>query len=94
MHPASILLTQLLSGKTISDNVHDLNTTGGFEAQHQSYSEEVAQGTEGQSIGQREPGGVAGLQAGVLLYERQTGGSLPVGRRGEAEPSSDQKQGG
>jgi hypothetical protein len=65
---------------------------GVLEAEHDADAEDVADGAAGQRVGEREPGGVAGLQARVARLQLQPRRRLPVRRRRQPEPSGDQHQ--
>jgi hypothetical protein len=65
---------------------------GVLEAEHDADAEDVADGAAGQRVGEREPGGVAGLQAGVARLQLQPRRRLPVRRRRQPEPPGHQHQ--
>lgn len=52
----------------------------------------MADGAAGQRVGEREPGGVAGLQPGVAGLQLQPRRRLPVRRRRQPEPPREQHQ--
>ncbi|OIF71996.1 hypothetical protein A7M51_17490 [Acinetobacter baumannii] len=66
--------------------------TGVLEAEHDADADDVADGAARQRVGEREPCGVAGLQAGVARLQLQPRRRLPVRRRRQPEPPREQHQ--
>ena len=62
---------------------------GVLEPEHDADADDVADGAAGQRVGEREPGGFAGLQAGVAGLQLQPRRRLPVRRQRQPEPPSD-----